>query len=98
MVCLNYDEGWFLRINSEDKFQPCVAISKKENTFLKHDSHVECRLLIIDEFELEEELKRKGVIGSVHPNAKDGILKKLLGLGYINKADKDELKRIFSEN
>ena len=65
-VCLWYEEGWFLRINSEDYYKPCVHIKKSENSFLSHDSHVECSLLIIDEYEIEETLTRgHGVIGRI---------------------------------
>ena len=97
-VCLWYEEGWFLRINTSDAFRPCVAIEKSYNPFLKHDSHVECALLIVDEYEIEQTLLERGVVGRLSLRHKDDILERLLGATYINEKNKAELKRIFSEN
>ncbi len=98
MVCLSYDEGWFLRINTTDFYRPCVAIKKADNEFLSHDSHVECALLIIDEDEINETLNKSGIIGRLSFAHKDEILKKLLSATYINAQEKDDLKHIFDES
>ena len=79
MVCLSFDEGFFLRINSEGKFRPCVAISAELNSaIIEHDSFVECALLMIDEYEVENALSNVGIIGMLDLRYKNEILDKLL--------------------
>ena len=97
-ICLDYEEGWFLRINTRDKIRPCVPISVRENSFLEHDSHVDCSINVIDEFELDEALKRDGVIGRLSLDSAPAILAALLATSYISTRDKDRLSLIFSKN
>lgn len=92
VVCLSYTEGWFLRVNTSGRFRPCIAIDKKRNPWLDHDSHVECTLLQFDEFEIEESLRDwKNPVGTLHLDHKALILKALLGERYINRSDKAAL-------
>ena len=95
MVCLSYDDGFFLRINTSDKFRPCVAISNAENTWLDHDSYIECALLEIDEFELDESVMRNGIIGTVAFSCLDQVKDKLLSAKYLRPDDKRTLEAIF---
>jgi hypothetical protein len=94
MVCLTFERGWFLRINTRNNFRPCVPITRHAHPFLKHDSHVECSLLEIDEFEIEEALTQSGIIGRVDLAAKADICMHLLKAPYISTADKRELARL----
>ena len=96
MVCISPDEGEFLRINSRDKFRPCVPIHRlPDHRFLDHDSFIEVNILVLDEFVVEQCLGRSGVIGRVHDGMKDPILECIDGLTYISAADKARIRRDF---
>ena len=95
-VCLSYQEGWFLRINTRDVPRPCVAISQTDNEWLDHDSHVECALLVFDEFEIEEAIRAGGPIGTLTEAVKPEILRKLVGQPYLREADKQVLRRLLA--
>lgn len=94
-ACLNYETGWFLRINTRDNIRPCVAIAKADNDFLDHDSHVDCSINEIDEYEIEDALIREGVIGTLSYAYAPAILEVLQAARFINQKDKAELKGIF---
>lgn len=95
-VCLSFEEGWFLRINSSDKFRPCVALSQLGHAWLDHDSFIECALLELDEFEIEDAVFRGGIIGSVDGSLASSIADKLLSARYLRPDDKQRLKQIFN--
>lgn len=95
-VCLLEAEGWFLRINTRDVIRPCVAISQAKNTFLATDSFIDCSLCIIDEYEVNEALKRDGIIGKVDASAAPEVLKCLLSATYIRDSDKHVLRGLFA--
>lgn len=98
MVCLSFDEGYFLRINSEDKFRPCVAITRAVNpSIVEHDSFVECALLMIDEYEVETALVNAGILGTLDLRYKNEILDKLLSSRTTRQSDKDLLSQIFAD-
>ncbi len=96
-VCVSYEHGLFLRINTRDVIRPCVAISAADNPFLDHDSHIDCSISEIDEFEIEESLGRDGIIGYVDVKCADEVLSKLVTRPYINEADKEILRKSFAE-
>jgi hypothetical protein len=45
-ICVCDERQLFLRINSEAVFPPTHPLSKKNNPFLHHDSHVELQQLV----------------------------------------------------
>lgn len=94
-ACIDFDAGWFLRINTRDRIRPCVPISKAENEFLEHDSHVDCSINEIDEYEIEDAVRREGVIGTMSYSHASDILNALQGARYISQRDKDALNVIF---
>ena len=96
-VCLSYEDGWFLRINTSDKFRPCVAIPQPTNVWLKHDSHIECALLEVDEFEIDEYLMTNQPIGSVDRLHADEVYAKLINATYLRASDKLRLGEIFGK-
>lgn len=96
-VCLDWGAGFFLRINTSNKFKPCVALSVDRNRFLDHDSFLECSLLELDEFEAEESLRRSGLVGTVDIGCAGEVLQKLLAAPYIRASDKDDLRLLFGE-
>jgi len=95
-VCIDYDEGWFLRINTRNVIRPCVPISKALNGFLDHDSHIDCSLHIIDEYEIEEVLRTDGVYGTVNLCHTRAVLDALTGSIHINERDKEQLRVLFA--
>jgi hypothetical protein len=74
-VCVEPDCLFFFRINSIDHWKPAVRIEKEpHHAFLKYDSYVECNLpQEITEYDLEQSLKSRGVIGRVHRNLAPSI-------------------------
>lgn len=95
LVCLSHDDGWFLRINSKSHFRPCEPILAKDHSaFLDHDSYVECTLLMFDEYEVEEAIRSRGVVGQVLDQHKSSILGHLLAAPYIRNDDKDRLRAL----
>lgn len=90
-VCLSNEDGWFLRINSRDSFKPCVSALKADHKWLDHDSYVECSLLMLDEFEVEDALRRDGVVGILSHDLKGAILEHLNSAKYIRDDDKERL-------
>lgn len=95
-VCIDFVEGWFLRINTRDIIRPCVSIKQVDNQFLKHDSHIDCSLHIVDEYELEEALLRgSGVIGRVDLSYAPTVLEALLAATFISPRDKQRLRSLF---
>ena len=95
VVCLDNAEGLFLRINTGDKFRPCVGIAKRDHPFLDHDSYVECSLNVLDEYVIEEALAQDGVIGRVNEQHKAAIWQHLKTSPYISDRDKETLSVIF---
>lgn len=65
IVCVSFCDGIFFRINTEDKFRPCVKILARDHPFLHHDSHIECTPLEFDEYILEEAVRKIGIIGRI---------------------------------
>jgi hypothetical protein len=98
IVCLSYEKGWFMRINSSARFRPCVPISVVMNPWLDHDSHVECVLLEFDEYEIEESMKnRRNPVGHLHKDYAKAILQALVREPYIRTADKISLGHLLSD-
>ena len=94
MVCLSFDDGWFLRINT-NKFRPAVAVDKTRNPWLDHDSHVECNLLILDEFLVEESLRdQPDPLGKLHRDHFGAIVKAIMGLRFVRFADKQRIAEL----
>lgn len=78
MVCISPEDGFFLPINTADRFRPCFALSKHpKHAWLDHDSHIECDILVYDDFEIEQSIRRNPAIGFVDfshiPDIIDGL-------------------------
>ncbi|SIR00233.1 hypothetical protein SAMN05880582_105181 [Rhizobium sp. RU20A] len=66
VVCVEPFLGFYFRINSNDNWEPCVAIAKEpHHAFLKWDSFIECTILDLDDYVVREALRKSGVIGRV---------------------------------
>jgi hypothetical protein len=93
IVCINYHEGYFFRINTKSIWKPCVLISASSHDFLSHDSHIECTPLQFDEFLLEESVKRYGVIGKIDELLSVDLLTKVRSNFQISPSLRDHIAR-----
>lgn len=90
VVCLEPFMGFFCRINSHDNWKPCVPIIRvPDHTFLRHDSFLECRLLTIDDYIIEESLRRGGQVGRLSATLCQPILDALGGAGLSSNDRRD---------
>lgn len=97
MVCLSFDDGWFLRINSSGKFRPAVPIDKTRNPWLDHDSHIECTLLELDEYEIQDSLKDpRNPCGKLHRDHYKAIVREIMGLRFVRLADKQRVAALLA--
>lgn len=68
VACIVPAQGWFFRINTADHWRPNVPLVRlPDHPFLKHDIHLECQILELDDFVIAEALRKTGVIGSISP-------------------------------
>lgn len=95
-VCIDFTEGWFLRINSRNQWRPCVPLSRAAHHWLDHDSFVECTFLMVDEFEIEESVRKYGIVGRVSLELRAEVLGHLLAAPYIRNDDKRRLAEILA--
>jgi hypothetical protein len=51
---------------------------------------------VLDEFEVEEAIRLRGIIGQVDQSVKTPILDSLLSAPYLNTSDKARLKIVFA--
>jgi hypothetical protein len=74
-ACIQPDCLLFFRINSSDRWKPAISLERDPyHTFLAYDSFLECNLPFeLTEYEVEQALKTKGVIGSIHPSVASAI-------------------------
>ena len=90
VVCVEPEAGYFFRINSEPKWRGPVLLKKIENTFLHHDSYLECGgPLDLDEYVVNEALRGKGVIGRVNDNVVGEIIATLEKAYTVSPADRE---------
>jgi len=82
MVCISPEDGFFLPINTTDRFRPCFTLPRiPHHDWLKHDSHIECDVLVFDEYPVEESIAHDGIIGYVDFSHIDDIL-----VGWVRPA------------
>ena len=74
-VCIQPDCLLFFRINSSDRWKPALGLEREpHHTFLAHDSFIECNLPFkLTEYEVEQSLKARGVVGTIHPSLAPAI-------------------------
>jgi hypothetical protein len=80
VVCVNRPLGLFYRINTKDHWRPAVALKKTltENTFLEHDSFLECGdPLDLDDYVIEEAIRKNGVVGRVSASVCNDVISAL---------------------
>lgn len=87
VVCVEPYLGFYFRINSHSNWEPCVPITKEpDHKFLKWDSFIECTILDLDDYIINQATKKSGVIGRVSPD----LCAELIGaLGYASGSRQD---------
>lgn len=65
VVCISPDLGWFFRINTRNHWRPSVPLLKAQNPFLDHDSFLECQIIELDDYIVEQAMADRGIIGRV---------------------------------
>jgi hypothetical protein len=89
VVCVEPDQGFFFRINTDDNYKPCVRIERlPDHRWLDHDSHIECSVLDLDEYLIDEAVRTSGIIGVVSADVARPILATIQQARYISDADK----------
>ncbi len=104
-VCVSRERLWFLRINSEPINLPAVLLPASLHPFLEHDSWFSCGgdLITIMQVELERALERqafperRGIVGTIHPSLKDGIMDCLKASARLSPFQKGVILRELSE-
>jgi hypothetical protein len=93
-VCIEPTLGLFLRINTHPRWQtPIKLIKEPHHGFLDHDSYLECGdPLELDDYVVEECLRRRGVIGTVHPSVVTEIYAAVRAAKTISAADKELIR------
>jgi hypothetical protein len=89
VVCVEPQAGFYFRINSGDDWKPCVKIGREpDHLWLKWDSHIECNILDLDDFVIEDAVLSSGVIGTVSVGVGRAILATVRNARFISPADK----------
>ncbi|MCQ9157244.1 hypothetical protein [Acidomonas methanolica] len=66
-VCICPKNGLFFRINTEGKWPVSVFLPVRMNSFLHHDSHLQCgQPSELDDYVIERSIEDKGIIGKVN--------------------------------
>lgn len=77
VVCVEPILGFYFRINSSSEWEPSVPIIREpDHLFLKWDSFIECTILELDDYIINQSLKR-GIIGRISRDVCGLIIEKL---------------------
>lgn len=94
VVCVEPELGFYFRINSHDNWEPCVPIIREpDHMFLKWDSFIECTILDLDDYIINQALKKNGVIGRVS-NALCAPLMEALGYASGSRQDRNAIRAV----
>jgi hypothetical protein len=97
VVCVEPGLGFFFRINSKNHWRPCAQILKHpDHEWLDHDSFVECNILDLDEYLIEEAIRESGIVGVVSAVAGKAILAEVQAAKSISAEDKEAIKLALS--
>lgn len=98
VACVECSLGFFFRINSRANWQVSLPLIKENlHPFLEHDSFLECGCpLELDDFIVEESIRLKGVVGSVHISLVPDILKVVAQERLLTRSDKAAIATFLS--
>lgn len=87
VVCVEPFMGFYFRINSHDNWEPCIPILREpHHKFLEWDSFIECTILDLDDYVINQALRKRGVIGRVSTTLCDPLVD---ALGYMSGSRQD---------
>ena len=93
IVCIEPARGFFFRINTSAKWQTPVRLDPAHHPFLGHVSHLECGdPLEIDDYVIDQSLRRRGVIGRIDPRHIPEILAAVDQARTLSAADKSAIR------
>jgi len=97
VVCVEPHLGFYFRINSHDNWEPCVAIAKHpDHLFLKWDSFIECTILELDDYIINQSMKKIGVIGKVSRRLCDPLID-ALGYASGSRSDRNAIRSVLEQ-
>lgn len=89
VVCVDAEMGWYFRINTHDTWRPNVELMKTpDHEWLHHDSFMECNILELDDYVVEQAVRQSGIIGSVHRSLCPAIREAIRLNRWISNTDK----------
>lgn len=92
VVCMSPEDGWFFRINSRPHFKPCVPLLREpDHQWLDHDSHLQCSILMLDDYVVDAAIERNGVVGSVSLELREEIIRGIMAGRDTPPRDKQRL-------
>lgn len=93
VVCIEPGLGLFFRINTRPWQIPAALVRLPDHPFLDHDSFLECgEPLELDDYIVDEALRRRGVIGRIAPATVPEILSALDQARRVSAADKAAIR------
>lgn len=94
VVCVDPKLGLFFRINTDPKWQTPVKLEQAAHKFLEWDSYLECgEPLDLDDYIIDESLRKRGVIGQVIPQLAKEIYAAVASAKTISPADKELIRK-----
>jgi len=97
VVCIEPDLGMFFRINTKDRWQVSVKLALEDHPFLDHDSYLECGdPLELDDYVIEEALRRRPVIGTLSRMLIASILVAIESARTLSARDKAAIRTALS--
>ncbi len=94
VVCVNPNDGIFYRINSRPFLRPFVPPPKEpDHSWLDHDSFLHIDPLMLDDYIINEAIKRGGVIGKVSTTLSGQIKRMTLDVRCMDLAEKQAICR-----
>lgn len=99
VACVHPDEGWFYRINSRRFMRPNVALKRDpDHLWLDHDSFLHCEILMLDDYLVEESLRRHGgIIGDISSALKRDIRYQTLQARFISAEDGTKICQVLAD-
>lgn len=89
VVCVEPSLGLFYRISTEGKWQIPILIEKSRNSFLHHNSYIECGSpLELDDYLIEQSISVRGIYGTVDAECLPRLCAAVLRSRNIRETDR----------
>ena len=93
VVCIEPASGFFYRINTKGKWQVPVPILKKDHSFLKHDSFIECGdPFELDDYIVDESIRRSGILGQIAKQVAPAIYRAAFTATVLSQEEKELIR------